>query len=114
MPRRPNAALDAKAGAIEILVTGTSHAQNGVAPQFFDLPAFNLGYGSQSLHYYLRDERFTTEDFFNIDHLNRRGAEKFSRILNEDVVKRYVGDEVLDLGREKRPRTFLSSARVDN
>ena len=39
---------------------------------------------------YLHDARFTTEDFFNSDHLNERGAEKFSRILNEDVVKRYV------------------------
>jgi hypothetical protein len=39
---------------------------------------------------YLRDEGFTTEDFIDSDHLNERGAEKFSRILNEDVVKRYV------------------------
>ena len=46
----------------------------------FGVPYFN----------YLRDERFTTEDFINSDHLNSRGAEKFSRILNEDVVKRYV------------------------
>jgi hypothetical protein len=45
------ARLEAKAGEIEILVTGTSHAQNGVAPQFLALPAFNLAYGSQSLHY---------------------------------------------------------------
>ena len=39
---------------------------------------------------YLRDERFSREDFFNSDHLNSRGAEKFSRILNEDVVKIHV------------------------
>ncbi|HEV7475486.1 MAG TPA: D-alanyl-lipoteichoic acid biosynthesis protein DltD [Pyrinomonadaceae bacterium] len=39
---------------------------------------------------YLRDDRFTTEDFIDSDHLNKRGAEKFSRILNEDVVKKYV------------------------
>ena len=45
------AALDAKVGEVEILITGTSHAQNGVAPQFLALPAFNLSYGSQSLHY---------------------------------------------------------------
>ncbi|HSE24676.1 MAG TPA: hypothetical protein VLB68_23645 [Pyrinomonadaceae bacterium] len=45
------ARLEAKAGEIEILVTGTSHAQNGVAPEFLALPTFNLGYGSQSLHY---------------------------------------------------------------
>lgn len=45
------AALDAKAGEVEILITGTSHVQNGVAPQFLELPAFNLGYASQSLYY---------------------------------------------------------------
>ncbi len=45
------AALDAKAGEVEILITGTSHAQNGVAPQFLTLPAFNLAYASQSLYY---------------------------------------------------------------
>jgi hypothetical protein len=39
---------------------------------------------------YLRDDRFTKGDFVDSDHLNSRGAEKFSRILNEDVVKRYV------------------------
>jgi len=39
---------------------------------------------------YLRDDRFTTEDFVNSDHLNKRGAEKFSRILNEDVINKYV------------------------
>lgn len=45
------AALDTKAGEVEILITGTSHVQSGVAPQFLALPAFNIGYGSQSLHY---------------------------------------------------------------
>ena len=45
------ATLDTRAGEVEILITGTSHAQNGVAPQFLALPALNLGYGSQSLHY---------------------------------------------------------------
>ena len=44
-------ALDAKAGEVQILISGTSHAQNGVAPQFLALPAFNLGWGSQSLYY---------------------------------------------------------------
>jgi hypothetical protein len=45
------AALDTKVGEVEILITGTSHAQTGVAPQFLALPAFNLGYASQSLYY---------------------------------------------------------------
>lgn len=45
------AALEGKAGEVEILVLGPSHALNGVAPQFFDRPAFNLANGSQTLHY---------------------------------------------------------------
>lgn len=39
---------------------------------------------------YMHDERFTDDDFINSDHLNERGARKFSQILNEDVVKRFV------------------------
>ena len=45
------AVLETKAGEVEILITGTSHAQSGVAPQVLALPALNMGYGSQSLHY---------------------------------------------------------------
>lgn len=33
----------------------------------------------------LQDERFTESDFFNADHLNRHGAEKLSKILNEYI-----------------------------
>ena len=32
---------------------------------------------------YNDDERFTREDFFNPDHLNKQGAAKFSRLLDE-------------------------------
>ena len=39
---------------------------------------------------YLRDDRFTQEDFIDSDHLNGRGAEKFTRILDEDIVRKYV------------------------
>lgn len=35
---------------------------------------------------YSADPRFTTEDFFNADHLHRQGAEKFSGILAAEVV----------------------------
>jgi hypothetical protein len=31
---------------------------------------------------FLRDSRFVTADFYVSDHLNARGAEKFSKILN--------------------------------
>jgi hypothetical protein len=35
---------------------------------------------------YLTDPRFTTEDFADPLHLNREGAIKFSRILNEEII----------------------------
>lgn len=35
---------------------------------------------------YFRDDRFTEKDFYDNDHLNFVGAEKFSRILDKDVV----------------------------
>lgn len=37
---------------------------------------------------YSRDPRFEEGDFFDANHLNERGAAKFSRILDEDVVAR--------------------------
>ena len=39
---------------------------------------------------YLKDERFTAEDFADSDHLNTQGAEKFSTILKNEVVKKYI------------------------
>ena len=39
---------------------------------------------------YTEDKRFGTEDYtFMIDHLNPLGAEKFSRILNQEVLQGY-------------------------
>ena len=35
---------------------------------------------------YFADERFTLDDFYDNDHLNARGAEKFSRILRDELV----------------------------
>lgn len=34
---------------------------------------------------YLTDKRFTDQDFYNATHLNKKGAEKFSTILNKEV-----------------------------
>lgn len=45
------AALESRLDKIEVLVTGTSHAQNGVLTQSIKTPTFNLGHGSQSLYY---------------------------------------------------------------
>lgn len=36
---------------------------------------------------YLNDKRFTKEDFRDNDHLNPKGAEKFSKIINEEILK---------------------------
>lgn len=44
--------------------------------QKYDLPYFN----------YLKDNRFTEEDFFNGSHLSDVGEKKFTKILNEDIV----------------------------
>jgi hypothetical protein len=41
-------------------------------------------YGGNYL-YYMNDERFTDNDFWDFDHLNVYGAEKFTRILNTDI-----------------------------
>lgn len=38
-----------------------------------------------SYYSYLNDERFDTSDFFDIDHLCHKGAEKFSTILKEEI-----------------------------
>lgn len=46
---------------------------------------YGLEYGN-----YLKDERFTADDFTDSDHLNTRGAEKFSRILKNEIVEKYV------------------------
>lgn len=40
--------------------------------------------------YYLNDDRFTDKDFWDFDHLNSNGAEKFTRILNQDIKKYYT------------------------
>ena len=40
---------------------------------------------------YLYDDRFGDDDFVNSDHLNESGANKFTRILDQDVINRFVG-----------------------
>jgi hypothetical protein len=42
---------------------------------------------------YFKDSRFTIKDFKNDDHLNFIGAEKFSKILNEDIVSKLNCEE---------------------
>ena len=38
---------------------------------------------------YLKDARFINSDFFNRDHLNSNGAEKFTKIINDDFIRAY-------------------------
>lgn len=51
--------------------------------------ALRLRYGLEYRNY-LSDPRFDLEDFADSDHLVKRGAEKFSLILRDEVVSRYV------------------------
>ncbi len=51
-------------------------------------------YGIEYFNYSF-DPRFTIEDFQNPDHLNLPGAEKFSAIIKDDFVNRYVNPPTL-------------------
>ena len=42
---------------------------------------------------YSSDNRFTMRDFFDNDHMNYLGAEKFSRILNDDIISVVEGEK---------------------
>jgi hypothetical protein len=48
---------------------------------------------------YSFDPRFTIGDFQNPDHLNLGGAEKFSAIIKDDFVSRYVNQSTAGAGR---------------
>lgn len=39
---------------------------------------------------YLKDSRFVKEDFKDNDHLNPKGAEKFSKIINMEILKKSI------------------------
>ncbi len=49
------------------------------------LNAFTAQYNCKFMNYW-QDKRFVDSDFYNADHLNVRGAEKFSKILNTEVL----------------------------
>jgi hypothetical protein len=56
--------------------------QNGIekARQKYKIEYFN----------YMDDIRFETAHFLDTDHMNSKGAEKFSRIMHDDFVMKYV------------------------
>jgi hypothetical protein len=61
-------------------VYGRMQDQVGVLSQKYSLKYYN----------YLKDLRFTVEDFYDNQHLSIRGAEKFSQILRDEVVRKYI------------------------
>jgi hypothetical protein len=46
-------------------------------------------YGCKYYNYFT-DNRFSTPDFADCDHLNTSGSEKFSKILNEEILKKDI------------------------
>lgn len=42
---------------------------------------------------YFKDSRFSEEDFLDISHLNRRGANRFSKMINEEIIENILGKE---------------------
>jgi hypothetical protein len=46
-------------------------------------------YGIEYINY-LKDERFVTEDFQDSNHLSTKGAEKFTDIVRDEIVRKYV------------------------
>lgn len=43
---------------------------------------------SVNYYNYLQDNRFNIDDFYDYDHLNKNGAQKFSHFLDEEVIKK--------------------------
>jgi hypothetical protein len=43
-----------------------------------------------SYYNYLKDPRFTVDDFMDGNHLNTQGSEKFSRILRDEIIARAI------------------------
>jgi len=86
----------------------TTLQENGVTPIFFSTPTFNE-YNTEldssiinnnrvdaeilckkynmKFWDYATDNNFSQNDFFNADHLNKKGAKKFTRIINERLLK---------------------------
>ena len=60
---------------------------NQRAERHFGIYSLNVIFTPQL---YSADPRFGLEDFTDSDHLAVRGAEKFSLILKDEIVSRYV------------------------
>ena len=88
-------ALKARGIHIVIITTPTFHSYyDNLSPNAFalmqkEIEGLRLKYGLEYRNY-LTDSRFTVDDFSDSDHLSTVGAEKFSRILRDEVVRQYL------------------------
>lgn len=53
-----------------------------------EVKSLSQKYGVEYRNYF-RDERFTAEDFLDSDHLNTKGAVKFTAILKNEIINEY-------------------------
>jgi len=88
-------ALSARGVAVVLITTPASESyRERIDPAAYARMQEAVGglcrrYGLEYRNYFA-DSRFAPEDFADSDHLAARGAEKFSLILKEEVVSRYV------------------------
>lgn len=88
----------AKNIAIVIVTTPISQAYaDNISPERYarmqeGIDRLRKSYGVEYFNYFV-DRRFTVDDFRDSDHLNARGAEKFSRIIKDDFVTRHIKNE---------------------
>lgn len=85
-----------KAGGVRaVFVTTPTYRSysEGMNPEAYrrmqgEVEALRRKYGLEDFNYQ-NDPRFTPEDFADSNHLGTRGAEKFSLILRDEVLKNY-------------------------
>ena len=89
------AALKARGIQIVIVTTPTFHSYyDNLNPTAYglmqqEIDELRAKYGLEYRNY-LKDSRFTLEDFSDSDHLSTAGAEKFSQILRDEVVRQHL------------------------
>jgi len=82
-----------KNGAVPVIVTFPVHSSYSkhIDAQKYESMQKNIKElcGRHNIDYfnYMYDKRLLNEDFYNFDHLNPDGCKKFSKILNEEILK---------------------------
>jgi hypothetical protein len=88
-------ALKARGISIVIITTPCFHSYyENLNPEVYaimqdEIQTLRRTYGLEYRNY-LTDSRFTMDDFADSDHLSTVGAEKFSQILRDEVVREYI------------------------